>query len=252
MAKQIPVASSRKAAKKKVEHQEPARKIKGILEPMGILDRAFCEAWLARGKDQYNRVAAARAANVPENDIGQGKAKKLYDKFEPYLVRQKTLQESELARAIGLDQADILREMIAVAYANPLDYIVVGMEKQKGADGVEIEVQCTRRRPLNELTREQAAAISKVTFHPDGSVSYALPTPKGKRPFLRDLGQHIGMFHPNLIKEHRHAQAKAKLQFRDMDDEKLDLAEKMLMDALGPAGRQLLGYTEAEENEDAT
>lgn len=206
-------------------------------------EHAFCKAWL----QHFDIGRAAKEAGYRIGPNQTGNAHQIFDRLRGYLEHQLSLREKAIAKEFVLDQKDILREMANIGFANAHDYVKIVQEEEKDPEtGAKRMVERERQKPLRELTRAQAAAISDVTFHPDGSVTYKLPDEKSKHPYLKDLGQHVGLFHPRLIQEHRHQHLHASLSFRDMDTSKLAQAESMLLEAMGPEGRRMLGIVDAE------
>lgn len=209
-------------------------------------EHAFCKAWL----QHYDSNRAAREAGYADSISNGSSGKRLFERLQGYLEHQLQLRQQAVAKQVALDQKDILAEMAAIGFANPLDYVNVVEEPVKDPEtGQTSLVKCQRQKKLIELTRAQAAAISEVTFHADGSVTYKLPDERSKHPYLKDLGQHLGLFHPKLIQEHRHQHLHAALSFRDMDTRKLAQAESMLLEAMGAEGRRMLGIVDAEFEE---
>ena len=207
-----------------------------IILPSTAQQTMFVQAWLSNG---FDLVQAAVTAGYK-----RAAASKVARRLSAYMEEMRQKLENEVVKQVALEQKDIIEEMMAIGFANPLDY---AKEIVLEVDGK--PVKHVIRKPLLELTRRQAAAISKVIFHPDGTVTYELPDEKSKHPYLKDLGQHLGLFHPKLIQEHRHAHLHAKLDMRDADSEKLAEAERMYMEALGSAGKRLLGVTGATDEE---
>lgn len=212
----------------------------GTSTPKTDSEKAFCAAWL----QHYDVQRAHKEAGFSGRRVP---AERMFKSLERYLVKQKERKETAVSRELVIEQKDILEEMVAIGFANPQDYIVQVAEQIKDEKtGAVTTVVRSRQRPIMELTRRQAAAISKVMFHPDGTVTYELPDDRAKHPYLRDLGQHIGLFHPKLIQEHRHKHAIAMLDLRDMDAAKLAQAEQFFMSALGNEGRRMLNLFEGE------
>lgn len=222
----------------RMKRQLPA-KVGGINIPKTEMHRAFCRAWLMH----YDHNLAAVEAGFSKKSVNRGIGKELFSKYAEHLTRGKELKEKQLAKELALDQKDILKEMMAIGFANAQDY-AKEVESVVGGKTVKQWIQ----KPLHELTRGQAAAISKVSFH-NGGVTYEIPDEKSKHPYLRDLGQHLGLFHPALIHEHRHEHRHRALSFRDMDVGKLAAAEKMMIEALGPEGRRMLGIQDVQDAE---
>lgn len=229
--------------KKKSSH---AVVVAGMRTPVSDKHRAFCDRWLRH----YDHVRAAKEAGYNSSFTDKGGAMELFRKYERYLLQQKALKEKAVAKELVLEQRDILREMMAIGFANAQDYVkVVDEAVVDEKSGVTRVVKCERRRPLMELTRAEAAAVSKVTFHPDGTVSYELPDERSKHPYLKDLGQHLGLFHPKLIQEHRHAHAVALLDLSSLDNAKLKKAEELFLEAMGPEGRRMIGIEDVVDGE---
>lgn len=205
--------------------------------PKSIKEHKFCARWQVH----YDHILAAREAGYSEPYIKRGEAKKMFARLREHLLGLKAKKEAAVAKEVALEQRDILREMKAIAFASPQDYVKEVQVDVKADDGTVSKVKRLVRKGILELTHDQAAAISKVTFHPDGSCTYDLPDEKSKHPYLKDLGQHLGLFHPKLIQEHRHEHRHRALSFRDVDTAKLAEAEKMFMEALGSEGRRMLG-----------
>lgn len=207
-------------------------------------ERAFCESWLQHY--DINRAAREAGYSGPKNRQGGG-GLRVFERFRAYLEHQLSLKQKAVSKELALDQKDILSEMAAIGFANAQDYVAIVEEPVKDEKtGAISMVRRERQKPLMELTRAQAAAVSEVTFHPDGRVTYQLPDERSKHPYLKDLGQHLGLFHPKLIAEHRHAHMHAAISFRGMDTRKLAEAESMLLEAMGPEGRRMLGILDAE------
>ena len=229
----------------RLKRQLPAV-VGGMKVPKSDQHRAFCEAWLKH----YDHNRAAREAGYSAHNVNAGVGKRTFALFAQYLTKQKEIKEKALVKELALDQKDILAEMMAIGFANALDYVKEVEEEEKDMETGEVRmVRRHRQKLVTELTRAQAAAISKVTFLPDGTVTYDIPDERSKHPYLKDLGQHLGLFHPKLIQEHRHEHRHRAISFRDMDMEKLAKAEKMLIDALGPEGRRMLGLQDFQEAE---
>lgn len=212
----------------------------GIVTPKTDKHRAFCSAWLMH----YDHNRAAREAGYQRGGLD------LFRKFERYLLQQKGLKEKAVSKEVVLEQRDILREMMSIGFANAQDYVRIVEEPFKDPKtGITTQVKRERQRPLMELTRSQAAAVSKVTFSPDGTVTYELPDERSKHPYLKDLGQHLGLFHPKLIQEHRHAHAVALFDLRSLDNSKLKQAEEFFLEALGPEGRRMVNSSGSDDGE---
>lgn len=217
-------------------------KMGGIYYPAGERENKFCERWLVH----KNELTAWREAGYADSGAKAGLHKKKLQKLLPYLSTQLERHETQVAKQFVLDQQQIIDEMIAIGFANPQDYL---KQVEKEID-VEVNGKATKQtvlytvqKDIHELTRREAAAISEVRIV-DGKALYRIPDdPKAKHPYLKDLGQHLGLFHPKLIQEHRHQHLHAKLSFANLDQGKLEALEAQLVDAMGDAGRRMLGIT---------
>lgn len=213
----------------------------GIELPTRANDIKFCQRWLVH-KD-HNRAGKESGMAATSLNKGNGKTKLL--RFLPYLSNELQKREHAVATQFALDQKDIINEMIAIGFANAQDYVKT--EELPSTNGHTIKRQV--QKPLMELTRAQASAISSVTFSPDGKVTYTIPDEKSKHPYLKDLGQHLGLFHPKLIQEHRHAHLHRMLDFKGLDTERLAKFEADLIDAMGEEAKRVLGIVEGEFEE---
>lgn len=217
-----------------------------IVLPRTPKEHAFCRAWL----NHYDIHRAYQEAGYADSVSNGAAGKRVFDRLRSYLEQQLELKQKVVSKELALDQKDILSEMAAIGFANAQDYVAIVEESVKDENTGEVRmVKRERQKPMMELTRAQASAISNVTFHPDGRVTYQLPDERSKHPYLKDLGQHLGLFHPKLIQEHRHQHMHAAISFRDMDTSKLAQAESMLLEAMGPEGRRMLGILDAEFEE---
>jgi hypothetical protein len=242
----VPVKPSPKA---KPAPKEKAVYVGGILTPKEPRHVAFCQAWL--GEAHFDHVRAARLAGYSDSWIKKGLAKPLLEKYQRYLLRQKEIRERAVAKEIALEQRDILQEMMAIAFCNAQDYVVKVNEPVKNVETGEIQMLTReRQKPMTQLTRLQAAAISEVTFNGDGTVTYKLPGVNAKHPYLKDLAQHIGMLHPKLIQEHRHEHLHRALSFASVPDDKLAELEQAYLRAIGPEGRRQIGIIDVEHSEE--
>lgn len=204
--------------------------------PETAKEHAFCEAWLKC----YNQEQSARKAGY--KNVGQGH--KVYQKFATYLAKRQTEKEKVLTKAMVRGQKEILEELMAVGFANSLDYI----------ETYEVNGRVlVRQKPLTSLTRLQAAAVSDIRFLKDGTTKYRIPDQREKIPGLIAAGRHFGMFHDKLIQEHRHLHMRQNVDLTDVGNALLEEVEAKLLQAVGPQkARQLLGVTIEGEYEDVT
>lgn len=203
-------------------------------------ERMFCEHWLR----SHNPSAAAKSVGISSyNKVGR----RWREKFADYLGRRTVSVEREVSKAIAYDQQDILNEMAAIGFANPLDYVVKTTEEK---DGKVVEGYAFK--PLEELTRFQAAAVSNVRIV-GGKVQYRIPGTADKHRYLFDLGKNLGLFDDKLIQEFRHKHLHAHIDFSQLPQEQLQSLEQILIGAVGPEASRLLGLQpQPLEVEDAT
>lgn len=189
---------------------------------------AFCEHYL-RSHDQNQAAKAAGYVSYYSN------GPRLRRQFAAYLAKRSLKVEKQIAKAIAYDQQDLLNEMASIAFANPQDYII----KVLALVGDQ-QVQIDALRPIETLTRAQAAAIKKVAVV-NGVATYELPDLTDKYQYLFALGKNLGLYHDKLIQEFRHQHLHAHVDFKDLPADKLQTLERLLVDAIGPDARRLLG-----------
>lgn len=211
--------------------------IDGMALPVSAQDKLFCERWLIH----HNQVQASEEAGWSPKSVKHGIGSHKFQRYEKYLAFQLQRNAQAIAKKFVLKQQDILSEMMAIGYANPQDYIDMVPMKIKGKERL-----VERRKPIHELTRAQAAAISNVQFLPNGEVTYDLPDSAAKHPYLRDLGQHLGLFHQKLIQEHIHAHMHAAIDFGKVSPDKLEQLERQFLAVLGEEGYKMLGILDGE------
>lgn len=220
--------------------------IAGMRVPTRPLDVKFCERWLVHKDHKLAGLQCGMSKASVKNNTTHRKLKQ----FLPWLSMQMEKREEKVADKFAIKQEDIIEEMKNIAFANVQDYILQREVKDEATGKI---TTISERKPVMELTRGQAAALSKVTFNPDGTVTYELPDEKSKHPYLKDLGQHLGLFHPKLIQEHRHAHMHAAIDLRDVDTAKLAEFESTLVAALGQQqGKRILGILDDVEYQDVT
>lgn len=221
------------------------RKAQGVFhDPLDEREQKFAEALLKNISPRQAWIQAGYAVT----GYGRHGTNKLRS-LSKYLDRMRAKVEQAVAHRIVLDQATILDEMMAIAFANPQDYIEE-YDAEEVTDGVKKIVRRRRTKDLMQLTRHQAAAIGEITLNKDGSITYRIPDRRGKRPYLKDLGMHLGLYHQKLIHEHRHAHMHAHVDLKDIPPAKLEAAEAALLELLGSKGALLLGIPAAMPDED--
>lgn len=211
-----------KTAKKKYTRPDIQR------DPRSKKEMDFCRAWLRHN----DHVLAAKEAGYA---AWQHEGLRLKKKFLPWLSENKKLVEQEVAREIVYDQKDLLNEMAGIGFANVLDYVVVELVEKEGK-----QVKVFKQKPIDQLTRRQASAVSEVCFV-NGEVNYKIPDPGEKYRYLYSLAKNLGLFNDKLIMEFRHAHLHKSLDFKDASTDELKQLEDLLVSMLGDPARQVLG-----------
>lgn len=202
--------------------------------------QAFCRLYATHN----DPVRASREAGFSESWIKKCRYKDLVVRYDKHIVGLMQAKEKQIGKSLALSQEAILEEMKSIAFANAQDYVKEVVDEATGTKKFV-------RKELHELTRAQAAAISDVKFLKNGTIVYKLPDDKAKHPYLKDLGQHLGLFHQKLIAEHRHKHMH-QLSFEGVDPAKLVELERAALEVLGIEGKRLLGETIEGDYEDVT
>lgn len=153
------------------------------------------------------------------------------------------MEHQEKAKKISaISVAKVQTELAAMGFANVIDYFDIS------------ESGRMMPKKLNELTREQAAAIQEVklveyeTLDEDGDLikEFRIGWLKlaDKRANLVELGKTLGMFNKITIEDKR----EEKLLMNDIPTDALEDAEKLLLDAV-TAARAQKGKNNAVEGE---
>lgn len=131
----------------------------------------------------------------------------------------------ELARQkSAISKARVQTELASMGFANILDYFHV--DEDSGA---------MRPKQLNELTREQAAAIQEIkVVEFEGKMVVGHLKLADKRANLVELGKTLGMFNKFTIEDKR----KETLALNDIPTEALEEAEGLLLAAVSQAREQ--------------
>ena len=132
--------------------------------------------------------------------------------------------QAKAMRKSAISKARVQSELAAMGFANVLDYFHVNEET--GA---------MRPKQLNELTREQAAAIQEIkVVEFDGKMVVGHIKLADKRANLVELGKTIGMFNKLTIEDKR----EDKILLNEVPTEALEDAEKRLLNAVAAAKGQ--------------
>lgn len=215
-------------AKTAVVPKKRYKRFLGTRDPSSAKEMRFCRAWLKSN----DHIQAAKEAGYSDF-IHDGL--RLKKKFLPYLSEQKKVVEQEVAKEIVYDQSDLLNEMAGIGFANVLDYVVVELIEKDGK-----QVKVFKQKPIDQLTRRQASAVSEVTFV-GGEVHYKIPDPAEKYRYLYSLAKNLGLFNDKLIMEFRHSHLHKQLDFSDASQDELSQLEDLLVSMLGDPARQVLG-----------
>lgn len=198
-------------------------------------DKKFCERWLVH----HNHNKAIIEAGYSEKNTNQMGLQKLVQ-FRPYLERLRPKVDTEVARKLGYERADILEAIGAIGYCNAQDYIreftVINPETQ-------MSEQRWGLKPLHELTRAQASAVDEVFYDLEaGRVGYALPKAKTRLTALTTLGEQAANFKkPGDTHNHLHLGDNVPL-------EKIRLVKQMFIELMGPqVTRDILGWDETDQ-----
>lgn len=151
-------------------------------------------------------------------------AKALREQLYPMIMEYQELAKKRAAISV----AKVQEELASMGFANVLDYFEL------------LDNGAMLPRKLNELTREQAAAIQEVDVgefeHPiTGQKEYRITSLKlaDKRANLVELGKSIGMF-----QKFDTGEEKKDNDLRDVPTEALEEAEALLMAAVSKARSQ--------------
>jgi hypothetical protein len=212
--------------------------------PKNAREVAFCEAWLENG---YNHVEAYKTAGYStRGGAWRSYAAAMMESFRKYLEPLQRARAKAKAQHLSVTEKDVLDELSAMAFASPLDYV----ELYTQGDTV-----MARKKEFHQLTRRQAAAVTGVQVLTDGKVVYSIPEPKDRRPAVELVGKHLGMFHTQLIAEHRHILQRRTADLKDVNPTVLLEIEKILIESIGEdQAKQFIGYTAeavSEEEDDA-
>ena len=161
-------------------------------------------------KDFSIQAAAARAGMSKGWPSSHGSA--ALRKYRDFVEWNQKIQAQENAKVVAIEAQTVFDEISKLAFSNIKDYVVI--EETKGKKEY-------RFKRIDELTRDQAAAIKSMQLHKDGSVTYEFYD-KGNELFK--LGRHLGMFSEKVILEHRHRHLHMKV---DLSKVPMDVLERM-------------------------
>jgi hypothetical protein len=187
-------------------------------------------AFAAHPLVSLNPQQAAREVGYSDS-FAKKKAHSLRKRMAPLIIEH---QERAKMRS-AISAAKVQTELACMGFANVLDYFDISDNGN------------ARPKQLNELTRDQAAAIQEVEVidyqDPDtGETFFVIGKLKlaDKRQNLVELGKTIGMFNKITIEDKR----SSTLLLNEVPTEALADAERLLMDAVA-AGRNAKANAEA-------
>jgi hypothetical protein len=205
----------------------------------------FC-ALIARGllpKTAWGEAGYAKTTGVePIRKVEQ---------LRQYIDKLREKATEIIAKKYVLDQPTVLNAMFDIAFANPQDYEEeYEFEEKNATDGSVRKVKRSRLKPLQQLTRQQAGVVDNVREGPDGRLIYDLPALALRKSAQKDLGQHLGLFHPKLIQEHRHQHLHQHLTLKGVNMDDLRAGRDVLRKALGPRADLMLGFRPEQPDDD--
>jgi hypothetical protein len=161
---------------------------------------------------------------------------KAHHDFVAWLQAQRA---QAVVQVVGVEQQQVLEEMIKIAFANEADYIV-----KYDKDEVHPEthqktgkkVPWARRKYVHELTRDQLAAVIVFRRGDKGSLDWRWRDRDG---MLELLGKHLGMFNDKVIMEHRHRHLHMNFELAGVPMGDLETLEDQF--------EKLLGHGDAEK-----
>ena len=207
-----------------------------VREPKNEQDKLFCERWLVHHDHQKAYIEAGWSEKGGDKHT---RALNKLKTFRRYLERMQPKVELVVAKKIAYERADILEAIARVGYANALDYIeeytFINAETQ-------IAEQRWQLKPIQNLTRDQAAALDSIQSNLDGTITYTLPKAKTRLSALTTLGEQAANFKKaGTTHNHLHLGEHVPL-------DKIRQLKQMFIEAMGPqATRELLGMNEEEQ-----
>jgi hypothetical protein len=223
-------------------------------------DKLFCERWLEHFDNQRAYIEAGFQADRSEK-IAYYSARKV-NRFMEYLRPLQEAKAREVAKAIVVNQEDILKAMVRKAVFDPGDYVevdpnpmleTVGKGKNKTTrvrtwNGRPVHAE--RMKPFHKLTPEQRLTVEITEFIGD-QVQYRLPTHREQHAAQVALGRQFGMFLDKLIIERHQARgAHNTLALDDVPTHELQQITLRLLPYVGQDFASRLGFT-LEDIEDA-
>lgn len=183
----------------------------------------FLRFFVEYTKDQ-NARAAARRAGYSEK-WGKQYSYRFLKEHADYVKWLQAHAAQQAVKQLVIDQDSVLQEIARLGFANEFDYLVF---EEKG-DKVQV-----RRKRLDELSREQMAAIR--VYGKDGALQYELRDKEGK---LTELARHVGLLNEKIILERRNfnLSVKLKMDFSQASIEDLEAIEARYEQIFQNAGK---------------
>lgn len=157
---------------------------------------------------------------------GQGTAPRVLDQYKDMVVWLQAARAQAVAKTIEIDQDRVLREMVSIAFANEADFIVIEDVVVEGKT-----VKRARRKEVEELTREQLAAVVVIKVRGKADrITWKWRDRDGK---LFEIGKHLGMFNEKIIMEHRHRHTHRHFDLSKVPLDRLEAIEGEFEEMMG-------------------
>lgn len=163
---------------------------------------------------------------------------KVLARYHDFVDWLKAHRAQAVATKVGLDQQQILDEMVKIAFANEYDYLHF-YEKDE-IDPISHnpsgrKVPWARRKYVHELTRDQLTAVIVFRRGSNGSLDWKWRDRDGK---LFELGKHLGMYNERIIMEHRHRHLHVAFDLSKVEMKDLEALEGQFEVLLGKGDAQ--------------
>lgn len=182
---------------------------------------AFIQRYVETGEVRSSARAAGYSAGW-----AQGTAARTLDQYKDLVVWLQAARAQAVAKVVEIDQERVLKEMVAIAFANEADYIVL---EDKVVNGV--TAKRARRKRLDELTREQMTAVVVIKVKGKGDIlTWKWRDRDGK---LFEIGKHLGMYNERIIMEHRHRHTHKHFDLSKVPLDRLEAIEGEFEELMG-------------------
>lgn len=207
------------AAEGRLEELSLPRKQKGANQSGDARYTPMQRSFAAHPHVTTNPKQAALDAGYSES-YAQNHAYALRKQLAPLIM---SMQEAA-AKHAAISKSKVQSELAAMGFANIIDYF-----------NVDPETGAMTPKQLNELTREQAAAIQEVKLCEfKGRMVIESLKLADKRANLVELGKTLGMFNKITIEDKR----EERVMLQDVPTEALEEAESLLLAAVSRARDQ--------------